>query len=139
MMRIENQKGKYMHKKFDDWNENKKLLHNEGSSKLYHEREVWWCALGVNIGFEQDGTRKSAERPVLILKGFSKDVCLIVPLTTSKKKNPYHIALGKIDDKEAFVITSQVRLIDTKRLVNKIEFIDKDMFQKIRKVIKDLL
>jgi len=128
-----------MYKKFDDWNKSKKNIHNEGVNKLYHKREVWWCALGVNIGFEQDGTSKDAERPVLILKGFSKDVCLIVPLTTSAKKNPYHIALGKIDDKNALAIVSQIRLIDTKRLVNKIGFIDKDLFQNIRKVIKDLL
>jgi mRNA-degrading endonuclease toxin of MazEF toxin-antitoxin module len=128
-----------MHKKFDDWNESKKYIHGDGMSKFYHDREVWWCSLGVNIGFEQDGTNKDAERPVLILKGFSKDVCLIVPLTTSVKKNPYHIALGKVGDKNAFAIVSQIRLVDTKRLVNKIGFIDKDLFQKIRKVIKDLL
>jgi len=128
-----------MRKKFDDWNKSKKLIHDEASNKLYHEREVWWCTLGVNIGFEQDCTSKEAERPVLVLKGFSKDVCLIIPLTTSVKKNPYHFALGKVDNKIAFAIFSQIRLIDTKRLVNKIGFIDKDLFENIRKVIKDLL
>ncbi|MCX6738683.1 MAG: type II toxin-antitoxin system PemK/MazF family toxin [Candidatus Parcubacteria bacterium] len=128
-----------MRKKFDEWNRNKKHIHDEGLNKLYHEREIWWCALGVNVGFEQDGTSKEAERPVLVLKGFSKDVCLVVPLTTSAKENPYHFALGKVDGKEAFVIVSQIRLVDTRRFVNKIGFVDKDMFQKIRKVIKDLL
>ncbi len=128
-----------MKKKFDDWNKSKKHIHDTGSNKLYHEREIWWCALGVNIGFEQDGTSKDAERPALVLKGFSKDVCLVVPLTTSVKKNPYHFALGKVDGKDAFVILSQIRLVDTRRFVNKIGVVDKDMFQKIRKVIKDLL
>jgi len=128
-----------MEKDFDKWNENKKQIHLVGESKLYHEREVWWCNLGVNIGFEQDGSGETGERPVLILRGFSKDVCLIIPLTTSIKKNPYHFSLGKIDEREAFAIVSQIRLVDTKRLVNKIGFIDPKIFGELKKTVKGLL
>lgn len=128
-----------MQKDFDTWNEKKKDIHENMEIKLYHEREVWWCALGTNVGFEQDGTGKNGERPVLILKGFSKHVCVVLPLTTSVKRNPYHYSLGKIDGREAFAITSQIRLIDTKRLVNKICFIEKALFESIRKTAKDLL
>ena len=128
-----------MEKEFDKWNEIKKLIHKEGMDKLYCAREVWWCSLGVNIGFEQDGTGGDNQRPVLILKGFSKHVCIVVPLTASTKKNPYHIAIGEIDGRNAFAIISQVRLVDTKRLVNKVSMVDVDLFNKIRKAIKDLL
>lgn len=107
-----------MHKDFDAWNESKKDIHAKNENKLYHERDVWWCSLGINIGFEQDGTGVHGERPVLILKGFSKQVCLVVPLTTPKKKNPYHATLGKVENRDAFAIISQVCLIDTKRLIN---------------------
>ena len=126
-------------KDFDSWNGRKKDIHQNGSSKLYMAREVWWCALGVNVGFEQDGTGKDSERPVLILRGFSKQVCLVVPLTTSTKKNPYHITAGEVDGKDAFAIISQIRPIDTKRLVNKVGIIDKTLFVKITKTVKDLL
>jgi mRNA-degrading endonuclease toxin of MazEF toxin-antitoxin module len=61
-----------------------------------------------------------------------------MPLTTSLKKNPYHISLGIVDDKKAFAITSQIRLIDTKRLINKIGFVDEKLFNQIRKAAKDL-
>ena len=128
-----------MQKDFDTWNKNKKHIHSKNENKLYHEREVWWCSLGVNIGFEQDGTGSGGERPVLILKGFSKQVCLIIPLTTSEKKNPYHVSLGKVSDRNAFAIISQIRLIDTKRLINKIGFVEQKIFEKIRKTAKDLL
>lgn len=129
-----------MQKNFDTWNEHKKLIHNKSENRLYHEREVWWCSLGVNIGFEQDGSGPDNERPVLILKGFSKQVCLTMPLTTSQKKNPYHVFLGKIiDDRDSFAITSQIRLIDTKRLINKIGFVEQVVFEKIRKAIKNFL
>jgi len=126
-------------KDFDTWNENKKVIHTTNENKLYHEREIWWCSLGVNVGFEQDGTGASGERPVVILRGFSKQVCLIIPLTTSEKKNPYHVPLGIVDTKKAFAITSQLRLIDTKRLINKIGVVDQTLFQTIRKTAKGLL
>ena len=72
-----------MKKDFDKWNIQKKAIHNSRKNKFYRNREVWWCDLGVNIGFEQDGTGDNNRRPILIIKGFSKEVCLIVPLTTS--------------------------------------------------------
>ena len=128
-----------MIKDFEVWNKQKKKIHEYEGHKLYHEREVWWCSLGINVGFEQDGTGKDGERPVLILKGFSAKVCLIVPLTTSMKNNPYHIDLGLLQGRRSFAIISQIRLIDTRRLVNKMCFIDKVLFQNIRKTIKDLL
>ncbi len=75
-----------MKKDFDTWNIQKKEIHESGEGRFYRAREVWWCSLGINIGFEQDGTGKTSDRPVLILKPFSRHVCLIVPLTSSKKK-----------------------------------------------------
>ncbi|MFH1170496.1 MAG: hypothetical protein V1704_02965 [Candidatus Vogelbacteria bacterium] len=47
-----------MKKDFDQWNERKKGLHNRDRVPFYHEREIWWCALGVNIGSEQDGSKE---------------------------------------------------------------------------------
>ena len=128
-----------MEKDFQKWHDLKSKIDNEHQSPPFSEREVWWCSLGVNVGFEQDGTGGTGERPVLILKGFSKHVCLAVPLTTSTKKNSYHIALGIIDGKESVAITSQIRLIDTKRLINKIGFVNHDVFETIRKAVKEFL
>lgn len=44
-----------MTKDFDKWNTVKKGVDRNGLPKLYHTREIWWCSLGVNIGFEQNG------------------------------------------------------------------------------------
>ena len=120
-----------MQKDFDTWNINKKRIHNEGQNKFYHTREVWWCSLGMNVGFEEDGTGTEYERPVLILKGFSKNTCLVIPLTTSLKKHPLRIPLGMVDGKYASAILSQMRIIDTKRLIDKIGFIEKQIFEEI--------
>jgi len=124
-------------KDFDVWNMNKKHIHADNDNKLYRTRDIWWCSLGVNIGFEEDGTGNTGERPVVIVRGFSKQVCLIMPLTSSEKSNPYYISLGIVNGRKAFVITSQIRLIDTKRLINKIGVVDQDLFETIRKAAKN--
>lgn len=128
-----------MKKNFDLWNRRKKEIHSFGTYAFYHPREVWWCVLGVNVGFEQDGKGIGNQRPVLIIKGFSLFTCLIVPLTTSLKNNPYQVPAGFIAGKEAQAIISQIRLIDTKRLVEKMETVKQDTFDSIRKSIKDML
>lgn len=122
-----------MSKPFTDGNKHKILINDTAARKRYHARDIWWCTLGLNVGFEQDGTGKEYERPVLILKGFSKEVCLVVPLTTSLKNNSYHISLGRVAGKEASAILSQLRLIDTKRLINKIGVVEKPLFESIKK------
>ena len=128
-----------MQKDFDGWNEQKKSIHNAAPAPLYREREVRWCRLGTNIGFEQDGTGKARSRPVLILKGFSRMVCLVVPLTTSQKENPYHVALGNVGGQQAAAIISQIRLVDTKRLDQKIANLDPALFSDVKRAIKDML
>jgi mRNA interferase MazF len=125
-------------KDFDTWNELKKEI-NTAEGKLYKERDIWWCQLGINVGFEQDGTGKSYERPVVVLRGFSKSVCLVVPLTTSTKENKYHVSLGEISEKPAFAIISQVRLIDTKRFIDKIGMLGKEKFAELKNAVKAIL
>jgi|SRR3989344_1027668 len=125
-------------KDFDAWNKRKKEI-DEDKPHFYYEREIRWCSLGVNIGFEQDGTSEAYKRPVLIVRGFSRNVCLVVPLTTSTKKNPYHMSIGIVEDVEASAILSQIRLIDTKRLHARLAVLDRKKFNEIKKAIKDLL
>ncbi len=128
-----------MYKKdFDKWNKRKKEINDE-EPNFYRARDIRWCSLGINIGFEQDGTSELYRRPVLVIKGFSRHVCLVVPLTTSTKINPYHMSIGIIEGREAFVIISQIRLIDTKRLHDPLAILGKEKFEEIRKAIRDLI
>ncbi len=129
-----------MHKDFDAWNEIKKKTNaDDAYLPLYHERQVRWCRLGANVGFEQDGTGTDFSRPVLILKGLSRHTCLVVPLTTSRKKHKMRVPLGRVDDKQASVMLSQIRVVDTKRLDRHIGTINKKIFEHIRKAVKDML
>ncbi|PIR84992.1 hypothetical protein COU15_03090 [Candidatus Kaiserbacteria bacterium CG10_big_fil_rev_8_21_14_0_10_45_20] len=127
-----------MQKDFDGWNTVKKKTNKE-ASRLYTVREIWWCQFGINIGTEQDGSGERFLRPAVILRGFGPDACLVVPLTKSQRTHPLRFPVGIVDEKEARANLSQIRVIDTKRLVEKIGFLDKDIFKSLKKTVRDIL
>ncbi len=127
-----------MNKDFKGWCARKELLDRSSRKKYCNEREIWWCYVGVNIGFEEDGGEEF-RRPVLVLKSMSSDTCLIAPLTSSTNKHPLRPSLGSVQGSEARAILSQIRVIDVKRLVYKIGRLDKERFEVIRKTLRDLL
>ena len=90
-----------MQKDFDAWNTEKKNIHNYQSYPFFKERDIQWCSLGTNVGFEQDGDSHEHQRPVLILKGLSANTCFAIPLTSSTSKHPLRIPLGMIDGTDA--------------------------------------
>lgn len=124
-------------KDFDTWNIKKKNVHAE-QSRLYTIREIWWCRLGINIGSEQDGDGQEFLRPVLIIRGFGAKICVVIPLTTSLHEHPLRIQVGEVQGKSASALLSQIRVIDTRRLVEKIGFLEKERFERIRKNVRNL-
>lgn len=123
-------------KDFDTWNIQKKKIHSRDEKILFHEREIWWCSLGVNIGFEQDGKNDVFERPVLVIKKFNREVLWILPLTRSNKANRYHYRLEQGEERDSVVILSQMRLISSKRLLRKMRMISEKEFTEIIDKIK---
>ena len=129
-----------MYKDFDRWNIHKKRINSNKNNTLYHQRDIWWCSLGINVGFEEDGKGHKALRPVLIVHGFSRELCWAIPLTTSRKQNLYYISVGVINGKEQSVILSQMKPVDTRRLLYKISYLEDEIcFLKIKQVVKDIL
>lgn len=126
-------------KDFDIWNIEKKKIHHETVAPFYHQREVWWCSLGVNVGSEQDGTGKNFDRPVVVIKGFNKDIFFGVALTGKRKEGKYYLPLGTIEDREASAVLSQVKLIDAKRLVRKIATLDQALFEQLKVAVQKTL
>jgi mRNA interferase MazF len=116
-------------KNHDEWNDLKKSLDADTTDHLFREREIWWCALGVNIGSEQDGKNKKFERPVLILRKISKDQLWILPLTSKIVENEYRI-ITKSTGEMSQVVLSQIRTISSKRLLRRIGRIKNELFNK---------
>jgi len=124
-----------MAKNFDRWNKVKQDIDGQIDLVLFHEREIWWCALGVNVGFEQDGKHDNFERPVLILKKFNRDVALVVPLTTKHKNNKYYY---KLEGRDSFVVLSQIKLISVKRLIRKAGSVSRRELEEVITLTKSL-
>ena len=120
-----------MEKNFDAWNIVKKKNHFEKERPFFHQREIWSCNLGVNIGFEQDGSGDDFMRPVVVIKKFSKEVCWVIPLTKSNKTGKYYFSFSFIDKVVSSAILSQLTLLDSKRLYYKIGDIDANDFKQI--------
>lgn len=127
-----------MKKDFDTWNEKKRQTNDE-LPRLYTVREIWWCRLGVNIGTEQDGKGEWYVRPCVIMRGFGPDACLVVPLTTSAREHALRVPIGLVEGSEARANLSQIRIIDTRRLQNRIGFLDKDAFGRLKKAARAML
>lgn len=109
-----------MTKDFQKWHSFKEDLHyNNAERVLFHEREIWWCALGANIGFEQDGKNDTFERPVIVFRKFNKEVFWGLPITTQEKGGRYYYTYAH-GGKRFSIILSQMRLLDGKRLLRKI-------------------
>lgn len=126
-----------MEKDFDGWNEVKKKIGGE-LPRFYTVREIWWCRLGVNVGTEQDGKGEWYIRPCVILRGFGSDACLVVPLTTSAREHPLRVPIGLVEGQEARANLSQIRIVDTRRLVEKVGFLEKGIFTELRKAAREM-
>jgi mRNA-degrading endonuclease toxin of MazEF toxin-antitoxin module len=73
------------------------------------------------------------------LKGLGTNTCLILPITTSKQIHNFRFDIGSVTGQDSKVILSQMKVIDTKRFINKIAVLDIERFEIIRKAVKDFL
>jgi mRNA interferase MazF len=127
-----------MDKDFQSWHNKKKKIHEDNPIPYFYEREIWWCALGLNIGYEQDGKNDNFERPIVVLKKFNQYVLWAIPLTSQQKfgKYYYHFAY---EERASAAIISQLRLISSKRLLRKIGMMPEENFIKLKKLVTSLL
>lgn len=116
-----------MQKDFQKWHSLKSKIDSENISPLFREQEIWWCALGANVGFEEDGKNDLFERPVVILRKFNKELFLGLPMTSKQKEGKYYhsILLHKI---ARSAILSQVRILSGKRLIRRLGKISDNQF-----------
>lgn len=107
---------------YDAWNTEKKALSRTASSPpLFKEREIWWCALGVNVGMEQNGDTASHEgrpptfrRPVLVIKKLSHDRAVVLPLTTQGRDSTWFFEIT-VSGRRSWVLLNQIRMVSALR------------------------
>ena len=115
-------------KNFDGWNELKKKLETSKILQTFHEAELWWCSVGINISDEEDGKNELFERPVLILRKFNKNLFIGIPLSTKLKENKYYLNFENKNIKYS-VLISHARDMSSKRLIRKVAKISRGRFR----------
>jgi mRNA interferase MazF len=129
-----------MTKDFRLWHEKKRTIQNQYPRIFFKEREIWFCHVGENVGFEQDGRGQDFLRPVVLLKKFNNQICWAIPLTRSGKPgSPYYFNFSFREQVESWCILSQLRLIDVKRLKYKVGVMHECDFSTLKTKIRQLI
>ncbi|MFA5997465.1 MAG: type II toxin-antitoxin system PemK/MazF family toxin [Candidatus Paceibacterota bacterium] len=132
-----------MKKDFQKWHTKKSEISEIQKSPFFHEREIWFCYLGENVGFEQDGGDEFL-RPVVVFRKFNNEIFWAIPLTKSKKKlnknvDQYYYSFSFLPEVTSLAILSQIRLIDAKRLSRHVGTISEGDFEELKKKLKALM
>ncbi|HEY1041287.1 MAG TPA: type II toxin-antitoxin system PemK/MazF family toxin [Candidatus Paceibacterota bacterium] len=126
-------------KEFKMWSRVKMSINEYNHIRRVHERDIWWCSMGVNVGDELDGKGQEFGRPVLVMKQLSARMVLIVPLTSSQSEHKYRLDVGYVKRERSKIILSQIRVVDTRRFMERITILDKKTFGAIQKAARELL
>ncbi|MGB5792469.1 type II toxin-antitoxin system PemK/MazF family toxin [Poseidonibacter sp.] len=127
-------------KNYDKWNEVKKEASNQSNYFTFKVREIYWLKVGYNIGYEVYGKGDDYLRPVLILRKFSKESFLGIPLTSSIKDNIFHYGFTPINkEKKNYAMLSQIKLFSSKRIHDKMGKISVEDFEKLKNNLKELI
>ena len=103
----------------DDWIEVKKSVHSKENCPTISEGEIWWCAVGKNVGIEINGKSRKFSRPVLVFKKLSKLgfwACLLL----HKIKLVLGMQVSSFRKKKETAALCQIKVISVSRLYKKI-------------------
>jgi mRNA interferase MazF len=127
-----------MNKNFDDWIILKENIHEKSQKpRFFKERQIWWCALGENIGTETNGKSEFFSRPVLIYKKLSQNTFVGLSMTSKDKSGSWYVPITQ-HKKETKVVLSQIRVMDEKRLYKLMGELDDKDWQRVVDGFKNL-
>ena len=112
---------------------------SEESDRLYfHEGDIWWVRLGVNVGYEIDGNDLDFSRPVVVLRKYNQYSFLALPLTTNARPNKWRVPIGSVAGRDAFAVLSQLRNIDSCRLIEKKGHVPLEVLEILKKAASQM-
>jgi mRNA interferase MazF len=121
-----------MIKRFLEWIGLKEKLHNaEVKPPLFKEGEIWWCAIGENLGIEINGKDKAFSRPVYIYKKLSRNGFFGIPLSTVQKTGSWYVEVS-FQGKRSFANLAQCRVLSYLRMYIKMGSLDESDISKIK-------
>jgi mRNA interferase MazF len=116
---------------FFAWHKKKIQINQKEIVPPYNQRDIWWCSVGLNIGYEEDGKNEEFERPILVLRKFSADVFIGLPLTSTVKNNSFYFPYSIYEEGKGAIILSHPRLLSAKRLNRKLSRVGRGIFRQL--------
>lgn len=104
--------------------------------KYIHEREIWLVDLEPTKGIEMQKVR-----PCLVERVFNPRHLIIVPITSQEKENQYYFSIPALSflQKNSFLCLSQIRTVDSLRLIRKLGEIPDSLFNQIQQKTAEVL
>ena len=118
-------------KLIQEWCGLKVVLWNKQSDVVFKQGDIWWCSLGMNLGEEIFGKGIKFTRPVLIFRKCTGNSFLGLPLTGQEKQGSWYLGIETKGIKR-WAMFNQIRILDKKRLTNKIGTISDADFKRIQ-------
>ena len=128
-------------KDFNRWNELKKEIDikNNIPDNFPKEGEVWMSSVGINIGYEQNGSEDNFSRPMLIIKKFNNHMFWAVPLSTKQKDFDFYFNFTDQNGQKVSAILAQMKLVSVKRLKRDIYIMPTELFEEIKEKLKSFI
>jgi mRNA-degrading endonuclease toxin of MazEF toxin-antitoxin module len=76
---------------------------------------------------------------VVVLSKFNEHSCVVIPLTGRERHGRYYVPLGDVTGRPSSAILSQLRLIDSRRLLQKIGSISREKHAQLKKAVTAIL
>ena len=125
------------HQLFLKWFPLKEQKHATAKCQKITNGEVWWVAVGENVGIEINGKSDYFSRPVLVYKKLSHLGFMGIPLTTKNHEGAWYVGFS-FQHKEVQAVLSQARVFSALRLYNRLGQLAEDDMEKIKNGFRNI-
>lgn len=121
------------HELLEKWFPVKEAKHNIKTVKIPRitDGEVWWVAVGENVGVEINGKSEYFSRPVLVFKKLSHLGFMGIPLSTQEHDGSWYVNF-RFQGKEVYAALSQAKVFSTARLYTRLGQVAEDDMKKVK-------
>lgn len=122
---------------FQQWIRVKMRQHIQRVTPLINEGEIWWAAVGKNVGIEINGKSENFSRPVIIYKKFSRLGFLAIPLTSRPHNSNWYVPFI-FQNMESYAALAQIRIMSVHRLYGRMGKMTASDFKSVKEGFKKL-
>ncbi len=125
-------------KHFEIWMPQKQKIHETGRKWQFREKEIWWMAIGENVGTEINGKGNNFLRPILVVRKYGPKGFFGIPLSSQVHQGLWY-ADFETNGRKQCALLSQAGSFCSYRLYNFIAKISEEDFNKVLSKLRELI